>query len=162
MLAVALVTRFAWVGVEAGPTERYTLGVVAWCFVLGWLASRARTPLQRLGVVLGAALGVVGFFGDLQREVVILAGVAVLTWAPTMRLPRPAVAVLSVVAGSSLWVYLTHWQVYPHLEMSQPLLATLASFAVGIAYWWAMRPVVRRLGRSLRGATPSTVVDTHK
>ena len=42
---LALIVRFAWVGVEAGPTERYTVGVVAWCFALGWLAARARTLL---------------------------------------------------------------------------------------------------------------------
>ncbi len=151
LLAVALAVRFLWVGLEAGPTERYTVGVVAWCFVLGWLASRARTPLQKVGVVLGAALGVVGFFGDLERELLILAGVAALTWVPAIRLPRPAASALGVLASASLWVYLTHWQVYPHLEMDHPVLATLASFAVGIAYWWAMRPVVRRLGRALRG-----------
>ena len=44
LLAVALVVRFAWVGVEAGPTERYTVGVVAWCFVAGWAPRGRRTP----------------------------------------------------------------------------------------------------------------------
>ncbi len=33
LLALALTVRYAWVGIEAGPTERYTVGVVVWCFV---------------------------------------------------------------------------------------------------------------------------------
>uniref|UniRef100_UPI003563E613 hypothetical protein n=1 Tax=Nocardioides sp. TaxID=35761 RepID=UPI003563E613 len=57
---------------------------------------------------------------------------------------------LGVVAASSLFVYLTHWQVYPHLEDDYPLLATLASFAVGIGYWMLMRPLLRRLAAVLR------------
>ncbi len=150
LLALALTVRYAWVGVEAGPTERYTVGVVAWCFVLGWLAARARTLPQRTLMVALAAVGVVGFFGELERELLVLAGVAALAWAPTVRLPRPVAAVAGVLASASLFVYLTHWQVYPHLEMDHPLLATLASFAVGIAYWRLMRPVLRWLGRVLR------------
>ena len=55
-----------------------------------------------------------------------------------------------MLAASSLFVYLTHWQVYPHLEMDFPLLATLASFAVGIAYWQLSRPLVRLIGVQLR------------
>jgi hypothetical protein len=147
---VTLVLRFAWVGVEAGPTERYTVGVVAWCFVLGWLASRARTLSQKAIVVTAAATGVTGFFGEPERELLVLTGIAALACIPTVRLPRPLDTALGIIASSSLFVYLTHWQVYPHLEMDYPLLATLASFAVGIAYWRLMRPVMRELGNSLQ------------
>ena len=55
-----------------------------------------------------------------------------------------------MLASSSLFVYLTHWQVYPALEMDHPLLATLSSLAVGVACWWLARPALRRLGRALR------------
>jgi hypothetical protein len=150
LLLAALTLRFAWVGVEAGPTERYTVGVVAWCFLAGWLANRARSTWQRGVVLLGTAAGAVGFFGDPQRELVLVVAVAALAWVPSVRLPGRVASVLGVLAASSLFVYLTHWQVYPHLEDDYPLLATLASFAVGIAYWWLMRPLVRRLGAALR------------
>ncbi len=141
--------RFAWVGLEAGPYQRYFTGVVLWCFALGWVAARARTHGQRLLVLLAGAVATIGFFGDLSRELVLLGGVAALLWLPTVRVPARLVAVVSVLASSSLFVYLTHWQVYPHLEMDYPLLATAASFAVGIGYWWLVRPLVRRLGSSL-------------
>ena len=32
LLATTVALRFAWVGVEAGPTERYTMGPVLWGF----------------------------------------------------------------------------------------------------------------------------------
>ena len=38
----ALAGGYALVGVEAGPTERYTPSVVLWCFALGWLVATAR------------------------------------------------------------------------------------------------------------------------
>ena len=150
LLLGAAAVRYAWTGVEAGPTERYTPGIVLWCFVLGWVAARSRSVPQRLAVTVAAALATVGFFDDATRELVVVAGVAVLVWLPAVRVPRWLGRALTVLAAASLFVYLTHWLVYPHLEMDHPLLATLASFAVGIGYWWLSRPALRRLGRALR------------
>ena len=126
LLGAALVVRFAWTGVEAGPTERYTTGVVAWCFVLGWLAARATTPSRRVLVAVLAAVATLGFFDDLQRELVVAGGIALLAALPTLRVPVLLTRLLTLLAGGSLFVYLTHWQVYPHLEDDHPLLATLS------------------------------------
>jgi len=150
LVLATVALRFAWTGVEAGPTERYTTGVVLWCFALGWAAARCRTAWQRVAVLVMAALAYIGFFGDLQRELLIVTGIAVLLWVPTLRLPRMLAPVITVLAGASLFVYLTHWQVYPHLEMDHPMLALLSSLVVGVAYWWVTRPVLRRLGAWLR------------
>ena len=150
VLLGAVALRYAWTGVEAGPTERYTPGIVLWCFLLGWVAARSSTLPQRVAVTAAAALATAGFFGDPTRELVIVAGVAVLVWLPSLRVPRAVAKVLTVLAGASLFVYLTHWQVYPYLEVDHPLLATLSSLAVGVAYWWLTRPALRRLGRALR------------
>jgi hypothetical protein len=124
--------------------------VVLWCFALGWVAARSRTHRHRVGVLLAAAAAYAGFFGDSQRELLIVTGVAILLWLPTVRLPRPLTPAITTLAGASLFVYLTHWQVYPHLEMDHPLLALLSSLVVGVAYWWLTRPVLRRVGVWLR------------
>ena len=58
-----------------------------------------------------------------------------LVWVSTVRLPDLAACVTGVLAAASLWIYLLHWQVYPHLENGYPVLAVLASLAVGIGYW---------------------------
>ena len=63
--------------------------------------------------------------------------------APSVRVPRRLVGPVSVLASSSLFVYVTHWQVYPHLEHSVPVLATALSFAVGVGYWRLSRPLLR-------------------
>lgn len=152
VLAAALAVRFAWTGVHAGPSQRYLVAMVVWCFALGWVAARARTRGQRLLAVAVAAAATLGFFGDLSRELLVVGGVVCLMLLPVVRLPRQLAPVVTVLASSSLFVYLTHWQVYPHLEMDYPVLATLASFAVGIGYWWLMRPLVRWLGSALRRA----------
>jgi hypothetical protein len=150
VLLGAVALRYAWTGVEAGPTERYTPGVVLWCFLLGWVAARSRDVPQRVAVTVAAALATAGFFDDAARELLVVAGVALLVWLPSVRVPRALGRALTVLAGASLFVYLTHWQVYPQLEMDHPLLATIASFAVGVGYWWLSRPALRRLGRELR------------
>lgn len=151
LVLAALTVRFGWVGLQAGPTERYTIGVVALWFALGWAASRADTPARRWVVVGFAAVGTVGFFGDPVREALVVGGIALLVHVPTLRVPARLVGPLSVTASASLFVYLTHWQVYPHLEDVFPLGAVVASFVVGIAAWWVSRPLLRRLGRRLRG-----------
>jgi acyl-CoA synthetase (AMP-forming)/AMP-acid ligase II len=142
--------RFALTGVEAGSTGRYTLVVVLWCFALGWAAARSRNTRQRIAVLAVAAGAYAGFFGDWQRELLIVAGIAALLWLPTVRVPRLVAPLVTTLAGASLFIYLTHWQVYPHLEMNYPLLALLSSLVVGVAYWWLTRPVLRRMGAWLR------------
>jgi acyl-CoA synthetase (AMP-forming)/AMP-acid ligase II len=132
---VALAIRFAWVGVEAGPTERYTPGVVAWVFCVGWAAAIAHTRLQRVIVGALATVGMIGFFGDLQREATVIAGIVLLMLWPTVRLPRVVVRLAGALASASLFIYLTHWQVYPHLEDQHPTLGLLASLVVGYAAW---------------------------
>ncbi len=151
LVGCALAVRFAWVGLQAGTTERYTIGVVALWFALGWAAFRADTVARRWVVVTLTAVGTVGYFGDPVREGLIVLGVALLVHVPTLRVPARLVTPVSVTASASLFVYLTHWQVYPHLEDVFPLGATLASFAVGIAAWWLSRPLLRRVGLALHG-----------
>jgi hypothetical protein len=150
LMGATLALRYAWTGVEAGATERYTPGVVLWCFALGWMAARSHTTLQRFAVLVAATVAYAGFFGDRHRELLIVAGVAALLWLPTVRVPRLLAPAITTLAGASLFIYLTHWQVYPHLEMDHSMLALLSSLAVGVAYWWVTRPALRRMGASLR------------
>jgi hypothetical protein len=113
--SVALATRYALVGVEAGPTERYALPMALWCVALGWMAARAATTRQRVLTTLAASAGCWGYFGDPVREALVASGVCALVWLPTVRVPRALLSLFAVLAASSLFVYLTHWQVYPHL-----------------------------------------------
>ena len=146
----ALGARYALVGDEAGPTERYTPSIVLWCFALGWLIAAARTPWQRVVASILAIVGVAGFFGDLQREAIVAGGLLLLTWVPAIPVPRVAARAFGSLAAASLYIYLTHWQVYPYLEMKVPILAVLSSLVVGLAYRHVVVTVAARLATAAR------------
>ena len=146
LLAATLGIRFALVGIDAHGIERYAVATVLWCLVLGWAVARADTARKRILVSVVTVAATAGYFGDPLREGVIIAGVLLLIWAPSLRLPRPIVPAVRLLAGASLFVYLTHWVVYPAWEQSAPWLGTLLSFAVGISAWYAYRLATAGLG----------------
>lgn len=150
VLAVATVARVAEVGLRAGPTERYTTLVVAFFFALGWAGARAATTRQRLLVSGLALVLVVGFFGQAHREVIVLGGFLLLLWLPHVPVTPLLARAAGVLAGASLFIYLTHWQVYPPLEdAGHQWLALVASLTVGIAYARVVRPVHQAVGRAV-------------
>ena len=133
----------------------------AWLFLLGWAAARADTTGRRVLVSAVALAATPGFFFDEPvREALVAGGVLALTWLPTVAVPRPLVRLVRPLAAASLWIYLTHWQVYPRLRGTfPPAVGVLASLAVGVAAWWA----VGRLGdavRRRRAAQPSACTST--
>src|SRR5690606_2590036 len=154
LVAVGLVTRYQLVpGVElATPLE------VFWLFGLGWAAATATRTWQRVLVSLAVVATLPGFFENPYRVAVIIAGLLVLLWLPRVPMPRPLHRPVGLLAGASLFIYLTHWQVYPHLMGSSPLLAVIASLAGGVAYAAVLRsgarlwPPVRRALRHRRVA----------
>jgi hypothetical protein len=150
VVAGTLATRYALVGVQAGPSDRYALPIVLWCLALGWWAARARSTRQRLLVSLVVVAAVAGFFGEPMREALIAGGLLALLWLPAVTLPRSVTRLVGNVASASLFVYLTHWQVYPHLEDHHPYLATAASFAVGVTACRAYTALATRGRASIR------------
>jgi hypothetical protein len=153
VLAVTAVARFAEVGLRAGPTQRYTTLVVAFFFVLGWLAARATTTRQQLLVSALATVLTVGFFGEPLREAIVLGGFLLMLWLPHLRVPPLLARAAGVLAGASLFIYLTHWQVYPPLEdAGHQWLALAASLAVGIGYGRVVRPLHQAVGRAVLGS----------
>lgn len=161
LLVAALLLRYAVTGVEAGLVERYTLPASAWLVFLGWAAARADRWWQRAALSVMVVGGMIGFLGDPVREAVVVAGALVLLWIPAVRLPRGVTPVLVLVAGSSLFVYLTHWTVFPAWESTSPLLGVLLSFAVGFAAWRLYQFVETRLpGRGSRLTRPASVPGT--
>ena len=153
LLALTAAARFADVGLRAGPTQRYTTLVVAFVFVLGWLGARADTTRRRLIVSAIAVALLVGFFGQVHREVIVLGGFLLMLWLPHVTVPARLARAAGVLAGASLFIYLTHWQVYPPLEdAGHQWLALAASLVVGIAYGRVVRPLHKAVGRAVLGA----------
>ncbi|WP_341273524.1 AMP-binding protein [Microterricola gilva] len=139
LLVLTLAVRLALTGIEAQRVDRYTALLVFWCLVLGWVVARATSTGKRIAVSVMVVVATVGFFGEPLREAVIVVGLLVLIWAPQLRMPRPLVPMVRLLAGASLFIYLTHWVVYPAWEQSAPWLGTALSLLVGIAAWYGYR-----------------------
>ncbi|MGX1791567.1 AMP-binding protein [Microbacterium sp. NPDC055312] len=135
-LGLTVVVRFALLGAQpAEHLERYAIATVLWCIALGAVVARADDTRRRIVATLLTAALVPGFFGEPLREGIVAVGVLALIWLPAVPLPvvlRPA---LTTLASASLFIYLTHWVVYPPFEQTAPLVGTLLSLAVGIMAW---------------------------
>ena len=143
LLAAAVTARFALVGIEAEGVERYTPVTVLWALVLGWVIARADDGWKRVAASLAGIVATIGFFGDPAREAVVVAGILLLIWVAQLRLPRALVPAVRLLASASLFIYLTHWVVYPTWEASAPWFGTVLSLAIGIAAWYLYRLVGR-------------------
>ncbi|MDN5896318.1 MAG: AMP-binding protein, partial [Nocardioides sp.] len=142
VLTLGLVLRLAEVGITADGISRYTPTAVFWCFALGWLMARSETRVQQIAVSLVIVLSFQNFFGEPDRERLIVAGLLIALWVPMVRVPRLVARVAGVLATASLAIYLTHWQIYPHLEVNHSFLAVVASVALGVGYHHLSSPVV--------------------
>jgi hypothetical protein len=138
---------------------------VFWIFALGWAAAKASTRWRRLAVTGAILLTIPGYFDRPQREAVIMAGLVLLVWVPNLPSLAAVNRAAGVLAASSLYIYLTHWQVFPHLDHHNALLALAASLAVGIAYAAVAAratpslraPLALRRGRRQRGTVHTRV-----
>ncbi|MBT2488409.1 AMP-binding protein [Streptomyces sp. ISL-96] len=134
LTALGLIGRYDLFGLDARGHVPLAV-TVFWLFALGWTAARATTVGQRLLVNAAALATVPGFFsGEPFREAVVMAGLTLLIWVRNVPSLASVNRVAGVLAGSSLYIYVTHWQVFPRLEDQFAVVATIASLLVGIAY----------------------------
>ena len=134
-LAVAgLLTRYGVVGL-GGTDEIHRAHVIFWLFAVGWAAAKATSQRHRVLLTLLVVASVPGFFQGFERNAYVVVGMMILVWLPLVRVPHVVAWVAGVLAGASLWIYLVHWQVYPHLEHRIPWLATVLALAAGVLAW---------------------------
>jgi len=150
---VGLLTRYEVVVLRGGDVI-HRAEVVWWLVALGWAAARATTTTHRAVVSALLVLTVPDFFTDPVRDLVVLVAALALVWVRRTWVPAALVPLVSALAAASLWIYLTHWQVYPHLEVDHPLLATLASLVVGVLVHRLVSHL-SALTRRIFGADPS-------
>lgn len=160
VLVAALALRYAASGgITTSSPLHYALPGVAWLIALGWLIARSSTTRSRVAASAVVLATVPGFFGDPVREAVVIGGLALLIWAASLPVPAFLAGALGTAASASMFVYLTHWQVYPPIEEVSPPLAIAASFAVGIAAWWGWNRAAAWVGaRRPRGTCATGVV----
>ena len=146
---VGLLTRYDVVQVFGGD-EIHRANVVFWLFALGWATVKSTERWQRVLVSAVIVATVPGFFDSPAREAVVVAGMLLLVWLRAVRLPGWLTRAAGVLAAASLYIYLAHWQIYPHLEDRFPFLATVLSLVGGIAFWQVSTRGVPAVSRRLR------------
>ncbi|WP_343950876.1 AMP-binding protein, partial [Spirilliplanes yamanashiensis] len=124
-----------------------------WLFALGWAAGKAATTAQRALVTAAGSIALIGYFGQPLRESIIAAGLVLLVWVAQVPSTAAVNRLAGALAGSSLYIYLTHWQVYPLLENHSRPLALVAALAAGVLFGAAVDRVTARLARR-RARTP--------
>ena len=150
LLGAGLVTRFGLVDLGV-PSTRPAL----WLFALGWAAALSTTLGRRALLTVAAVAAVPGFFGDGQRETILLVGLLLLVWVRALPCPAGLTRATGVLARASLHVYLPHWQVFPLLWEHSTLAAVLASLAGGVLYWHLVTRVAPGAARRLAGWRPT-------
>ena len=87
--------------------------------------------------------------GDPVREATIAAGLLLVVWVRTLPVPRLVVPAMAALAGASLYIYLTHFEVYRATDL--PLVNFGLGIGVGLAAWAVSTRISARLGaRHLR------------
>ncbi len=164
LAGLGLLTRYEVVELMGGDAI-HRANVVFWLFALGWATVKATATWQRVLVSAVVVATVPGFFDDPAREAVVVAGLLALVWVRSVRVPSWAGRLAGALASASLYIYLVHWQVYPHLEDELPWLATVLSLLTGILLWRAVEratPRVVRLARAVAAVASQEAVLTRR
>jgi acyl-CoA synthetase (AMP-forming)/AMP-acid ligase II len=133
LVGMGLLTRY---GLANGQETR--LGdahVIFWLFALGWACAKATSGWHRLLLTVVTSVTVTGFFDAPVRDGVVIGALLLLVWVPVVAIPAPLARLVGVLAGGSLYIYLTHWQIYPYLDDYSTVLAVVASVLFGVGYW---------------------------
>ena len=131
-----------------------------WLFVLGWMVHRARTTPQRWATVAAVVVLVTTFFGaDALRTVIVVGGLLLVQFLPTITVPRAVAGAATTVASASMGIYLTHFGVLPLATLgAPPVLVVAVSIAVGVGSWWVLTAALRQV--AVRRTARAPVRDT--
>jgi acyl-CoA synthetase (AMP-forming)/AMP-acid ligase II len=158
VLAVALVLRMDWAHLDDWYNLRFRTHGVAWFFVLGWLVHRSDTTAKRVVTTLACVLTIPGFFEYAPREWFIATALVALVWARAVRVPGRLVAPVAAVAGASMWIYVTHFTIWPPLDDTLPRdLAYVLTVGAGVAVWLAVSALSRRLRAPARSLAAGNI-----
>jgi hypothetical protein len=135
-LAAGVALRYDAPGPDLGEDAWFSI-LAFWFFAVGWAVAKSSTAWQRAAITALLAVGLYGYFGDPVREALVFAGIAVMIWVPSIRCPVLLTGVVAALADASLYIYLTHFQIYP-LFGEHRLLGVLAALVFGVVLAQAM------------------------
>jgi hypothetical protein len=157
LLALGMALRYDILQLHLGRDAWFTM-LAFWFFATGWVAAKASTTWQRILVTVVLAVGVYGYFDSTLREVLVLSGLMLLVWLPAIRCPAAMTAVAGIIAETSLYTYLTHYQVIELFDRLHPLLGVIASIVVGVGATYLATLLRKRIRERRQRVVSSTAV----
>jgi hypothetical protein len=170
LLVIGLVLRFSALDLTLRFGRPHA---IIWLFALGWLIYRAQSLPLKLLVSAITTVTLFGYFPDDPLRVsVVTVGLLILIWCTAVPAPPLVARAVHEVAAGSLWIYLTHWVVWPFLQdrWGWPPLATAAGCLVagvlasqivnrGLERWQRNAPNWRRVGTTQDVVAPTRPLD---
>ena len=137
VLVVALLLRMEWAWMGDWYNLRYRTHGIAFFFVLGWLVHASRTVPQRIATTVICLAAVPGFFQYAPREWFIAISLMVLLWAREIPFPRVLMRPVHVLAAASMWIYVTHFTIWPIFTgVFVREVAYVLTIVAGVGVWW--------------------------
>ena len=122
-----------------------------WCFALGMVLASARDLPSRLFALALALVTIFAYWHFTSAAFYVAGGCAVVLLIRSFAVPAPVKVVIAEIAGASMFMYLTHYQMISLVNKlfgePHPWLALLLSIITGIIgahlYAWAERIVMK-------------------
>ena len=153
-LVIGLALRYDILGLHFGRDAWFTM-LAFWFFAIGWAAAKATTTLQRAVLSIALFVSLYDYFDSTLREVMVMVGLLLLIWVPTIRCPSALTVPIGVLAEASLYTYLVHYQVYAMFH-GHPAVGVFASLAVGILLTYLVTVLRRWFNSRLRPRSSTT------
>lgn len=122
-----------------------------WTFALGMVIASARDMPSRLFVFALSLITVFAYWQFTSAAFYVAGGIALVLFVRSFIVPAPAKVLIAEVAGASMFIYLTHYQMISLVDKlygrQMPWLALILSIISGIigahAYAWVERLVLK-------------------
>ena len=122
-----------------------------WCFALGMVLAQARDLPSRLFALALSLVTIFGYWHFTSAAFYVAGGVAAVLFIRTLIVPAPVKVLIAEIAGASMFMYLTHYQMISLVDkvfgQHMPWLALILSIITGIIgahlYAWAEKFVMK-------------------
>lgn len=122
-----------------------------WCFCLGMVIASAKDLQSRLFAMALSIACVLAVWQLTSAAMYVASGCAIILFIRSVVVPAPAKILIAEIAGASMFIYLSHYQIISLVEKvfghPLPWLALILSIHVGTGvahfYIWAERKVLQ-------------------
>lgn len=136
-----------------------------WCFALGMVIAAAKDLRTKILVFALCAIKVTFFFNLTSAAAYVVSACALIIFVRAFTVPAPVKTVVAEIAGTSMFIYLTHYPVLSLVEKAfghpVPWVSFFVSILAGVAsarvYAWLVRTILQFVRRRSQ-AVPGNII----